>query len=147
LPHQEPFAADAEEGDEPHQKCESQCGDGGAFGLLKGSGGAAERAGEAGGAPPAEEHGEGFPGDDGDVESGVQGGRVLGTPHTVIAGEGGVHHEDVADELVVGVVVGEVIEDDKGIEESDGGDEGELGDAQRHGFSLAVESEKARAAI
>ena len=56
-------------------------------------------------------------------------------PHAVVVGEGGIHHQDVADELVVGVVVGDVVEDDQRIEKGYGENECCFSGAESHGFS------------
>lgn len=50
--------------------------------------------------------------DDADVEGEMDGWGVDGSLCGVAVGEGGVHGEDVADELVVGVEVGDVGEGD-----------------------------------
>jgi hypothetical protein len=68
----------------------------------------------------------------------VPGGRVQGAPHAPISRKGGVHHQHVANALVVGVVICEIVEDDEGIEEGHGEDQRYFGDAQGHGFSGGV---------
>jgi hypothetical protein len=52
-------------------------------------------------------------------------------PHAVVSRESGVHHQDVADELVVGVVIGDVVEDQNCVEECDCEDEDCFGEAKR----------------
>ena len=76
---------------------------------------------ECDGPGPSEERAEGFPEDDADVEGEMDGGGADGSPCGVAVGEGGVHGEDVADELVVGVEVGDVGEGDECEEERDRG--------------------------
>jgi hypothetical protein len=56
----------------------------------------------------------------------------------VIVGEGGIHHQDVADQLVVGIVVSNVVEDDQRIEKGYGENEYCFGGAEGHGFSRGV---------
>ena len=74
----------------------------------------------------------------------MDGGGADGSPHGVIVGEGGVHGEDVADELVVGVEGGDVREGDQGEEERDYSEkknlcptDGGLGGGGEHGGILA----------
>ena len=81
---------------------------------------------ECDGSGPSEEGAEGFPEDDAEVEGEMDGGGADGSPCGVAVGEGGVHGEDVADELVVGVEVGDVGEGDEGEEERDRGEEEDL---------------------
>ena len=50
----------------------------------------------------------------------------------MVAGEGRVHHQHVADELVIGVIIRNVIEDNEGIEEGHGEDQSDFSDAQYH---------------
>ena len=109
-----------------------------ALGLIECGGRCARGARQANGSPPAEKHRDRFPRDGCDVEDGVHSRGINRAPHAVIVGEGGIHHQDVADELVVGVVVGDVAEDDQRIEESYGENERCFGGAEGHGFSRMV---------
>ena len=86
-------------------------------------GGGVQGAEKGDGSRIAEDHVEDLPGDDAEVEGDVDPGSVDGSPQAAVAGEGGIHHEDVADELVVGVEVGDVVEDDEGEEEAHGGEQ------------------------
>src|SRR5581483_3548606 len=52
--------------------------------------------------------------------------------HSVITGKGGVHHEDVADKLVIRVEVGQAVEHDKRVEECDCCKEQQLRGARDH---------------
>jgi len=128
LPHEEPLATDGDEGYEPEQHAGGEGGDGFGFGVGEGGVVGAEGLQKSGDSEPCERGVEGFPGDDADVEGEVHPCGMDGAPEAFVVGEGGVHHEDVADELVVGVEVGDVVEDDEGEEECDSGDEGDLGE-------------------
>src|SRR5258706_13726677 len=70
-----------------------------------------------------------LPHDDRKIERMVQCRRVHGAPHAVVAREDRVHHEYVAYEVEVGVVVSGVIEDDEG-----------TGKARPRAFRYAAES-------
>jgi hypothetical protein len=58
---------------------------------------------------------------------------VQGTPHARVAREDRIHQEDMADKLVIGVVIGEVVEDDEAVIESDAENEKGLRKTQDHG--------------
>ena len=47
-------------------------------------------------------------------------------------GEGRIHPQNVAYELVIGVVIGEVVEDDEGVEQRDAKHQREFRDTKRH---------------
>jgi hypothetical protein len=126
LPHEEPLSADGGEGEEPEHEADGEGEGSGAFGGGEGGGGGVAGAEERDGSGPSEEGAEGFPEDDADVEGDVDGRGYDGSPSGVAVGEGGVHGEDVADELVVGVEVGDVGEGDKCEEERDRGEEKDL---------------------
>jgi len=66
---------------------------------------------------------------------------VDGSPEATVVGEGGVHGEDVADELVVGVEVRGVVEDDEQEEEAGGGEEKDLGPAGGVGHGVELDFE------
>lgn len=126
LPHEEPLSADGGEDEEPEQEASGEGEGSGAFGGGEGGGGGVAGAEEGDGSGPAEERAEGFPEDDADVEGEMDGGGADGSPCGVAVGAGGVHGEDVADELVVCVEVGDVGKGDEGEEERDRGEEEDL---------------------
>ncbi len=102
-------------------------------GALEALGGAPELAEQVVGALGEGERGQGLGGDDGDV-GGVPEGRADDGPGAEgVGGEGGVHAEDVADELVVGVVIDHVVVGDYEGEGGEGGGEEEFAEAEGHG--------------
>jgi len=64
-----------------------------------------------------------------------------GAPEASVVGEGGVHGEDVVDELVVGVEVCGVVEDDEQEEEAGGGEEKDFGPAGGVGHGVELDFE------
>ena len=62
----------------------------------------------------------------------VDRGGIDCSPHTGVAWKGGVHHEDVVDELIVGVVVADIVEDDEQVEEANGKQQQALGETHGH---------------
>jgi hypothetical protein len=83
-------------------------------------------------AQPCDGGGDGLPQDDKVVGDVMKGGGVDGSPHAAISGERRVHLQDVADELEVRVVVGEVVEDDERTEEGNAEDEDALRETDSH---------------
>jgi hypothetical protein len=65
----------------------------------------------------------------------VGGWLVDCSPHAVIARKRRIHHQGVADKLVVRIVVRQIIENHEGMEERDTEYEKRLGQAPGHGFS------------
>ena len=112
MPHEEPLSADGGEGEEPEHEAGDEGEGSDAFGSGEGGGGGVADAEERDGSGPSEEGTEGFPEDDDDIEGEMDGRGEDGSPSGVAVGEGGVHGEDVANELVVGVEVGDVREGD-----------------------------------
>ena len=112
MPHEEPLSANGGEGEEPEEQAGGEGEGSDTFGSGKGGGGGVSGTEEGDDAGPSEERAECFPEDDADVEGEMEGGGADGSAHGVIVGEGCVHGEDVADELVVGVEVSNVVEGD-----------------------------------
>ena len=78
-------------------------------------------------ADPQDQRRQRLPGDDPAIGSMLQPGVGDRTPHEVRVMEGRVHRHDVADELPVGVVVGDVAEGDQREEAGDRDHEGDAG--------------------
>jgi len=71
LPHQEPFPANAQKGDQPHKKSAGESRNGDALGLIEGDRIAPQSPRQIQSAPPAENHRDGFPHDDRGVKGSV----------------------------------------------------------------------------
>ena len=59
-----------------------------------------------------------------------------------VIGEGGVHHQHMADELEIRVIVGGVVENDERVVEGDSEDQQYFRYAEDHGFPLFASSPK-----
>ena len=119
LPHAEPFAADRHEADLPQQEAEREPEDGEGLGAMKRSSAGVQAAQQSDGAHPAQQRGERFGGDDESVSDVMQrwrGDRTIGRIRTR---KHRVHRQHVLHERVVGSVVGQIAEGDKGGEQSD----------------------------
>src|ERR1700728_2318750 len=58
--------------------------------------------------------------------------RIDGAPHEVVPRKGGVHHQDVADKLIVGAVIRDVVQHKNRVEKCDCKNENRFGNAKRH---------------
>src|ERR1700733_1157109 len=58
--------------------------------------------------------------------------RIDGAPREMVPRKGRVHHQDVADKLIVGAVIREVVQDQNRVEKCDCKNENRFGNAKRH---------------
>src|ERR1700689_1320330 len=126
LPHQKPLAADTEKGDQRHKESASKRRNGDALGLIERASTAPQGSRQTKSAPPAENHGDRLPRDDRIVEEHMPRRRIQSAPHAVIPGQRRVHHQDMANELIVRRIVRYIVENDERIESRDRKDEKHL---------------------